>query len=363
MYVENNPFTPSFGGLPLYMAGRTLLVNDLSRAFRGNGNDPYLQTVFVGARGTGKTALLTRSCELASSQGWVCASVTCSEGMLDDLIQRAIDASAGLVSADGNPRLKGLSLGQLIGVEWEPSARPQANWRTQVTRLLDRLSETGTGLAITVDEVRPNVPEMEQLASTFQHFVREERRVALLMAGLPHQVSQLVNGDAVSFLRRATRADLGSIDDGDIADALVRTVEEGGKRIGAAAVDICTDAIGGFAYMMQLVGFRVWDASGEAHEIGRDDARRGVEAARRDLDQQIIIPTWASLSDGDRAFCRSLAAGNRDARAIAEDMGKKPNYVSKYKQRLLEQGVIGQDAYARLSFALPGFEAFVAQAE
>ena len=40
-------------------------------------------------------------------------------------------------------------------------------------------------------------------------------------------------------------------------------------------------------------------------------------------------------------------------------MEKKPNYVSKYKQRLLEHGVIEADAYSELSFSLPGFEEFV----
>lgn len=57
-----------------------------------------------------------------------------------------------------------------------------------------------------------------------------------------------------------------------------------------------------------------------------------------------------------------MANGNSDARMIAKDMGKKPNYVSKYKQRLLEQGVIEQDPYSSLSFSLPGFEAFVRRA-
>lgn len=363
VFAENNPFTPSFGRMPPYMAGRKPLVNDLSRAFSGNGNDPYLQTILVGARGTGKTALLTRAGEIASAHGWVCANARCADGMLDDLLQRALDASAELVATHGGPKLKGVSIAQIVGVEWDPAREPPENWRTQMTRLLDGLSETKTGLVFTVDEVRPNVAEMEQLASTFQHFVREGRRVALLMAGLPHQASQLVNSDAVSFLRRATHVSLNGIEDEDIEDALLKTVKDGGKSIEGAALDACVAAIGGFAYMMQLVGFRVWDASDEAPTITLADAERGIANAHADLERQIIIPTWASLSNGDKSFCHSLARGNDNAREIAGDLGKKPNYVSKYKQRLLEQGVIEQDPYARLHFALPGFGDFVRQAE
>ena len=359
MYAENNPFTPSFGRTPPHMAGRAALLNDLARAFRGNGNDPYLQTIVMGARGTGKTAVLTRAGEIASGQGWICANSTCGEGMLEDLLQQALSNASDLVDINGNPKLKGVSLGQLLGVEWEPAENAPANWRMKISRLLEELAVTGTGLAMTVDEVRPNVAEMEQLSSVFQHFVREGRRVALVVAGLPHQVSQLVNSEAVSFLRRATVVSLGRIDDFEIADALLKTVEDGGKSIDEEALSVCVAETCGFAYMMQLVGFRAWDASGESDRIVLDDAKKGAEAAHHDLQRQIIVPTWASLSAGDKAFCLSIARGNDTAKAIAADMGKKPNYVSKYKQRLLEQGVIEQDPYSRLSFCLPGFEEFV----
>ena len=334
-------------------------MNNLSRAFGGNGNDPYLQTIVMGARGTGKTALLTRASNIAEGRGWVCANTTCGEGMLDDILQQAFAAASGLVETEGRPKLKGVTLGQLLGVEWDPAQEEPANWRSKMTRLLEELAVTETGLAITVDEVRPDVAEMEQLASVFQHFVRERRRVALIMAGLPHRVSQLVDSDAVSFLRRATTVSLGRIEDFEVADALRKTVEDGGKSIDDNALSECAATAMGFAYMMQLVGFRAWDASGESSTITLDDAKAGAAAALSDLERQILIPTWASLSAGDKAFCRSLACGNDTAKAIAADMGKKPNYVSKYKQRLLEQGVIEQDPYARLGFCLPGLEEFV----
>ena len=184
MFVENNPFTPSFGRIPPYMAGRKLLMNDFAKAFRGNGNDPYLQTLIVGTRGTGKTALLTQTCDLASGSGWVCANVTCGDGLLD---------------TSESIRIHGVTIGQIPDLEWEQPQSEPANWRTRMTQLLEELSKTDTGLVIAVDEVRAGVDEMEQVASTFQHFVRERRRVALLMAGLPHQASQLVSSEAVSF--------------------------------------------------------------------------------------------------------------------------------------------------------------------
>lgn len=77
--------------------------------------------------------------------------------------------------------------------------------------LLDALAETDTGLLITVDEVRDDLDEMIQLASAFQHFVRERRKVALFMAGLPAHVSALLQDKSVSFLRRANFYNIGIV--------------------------------------------------------------------------------------------------------------------------------------------------------
>ena len=358
-HMLDNPFTPSFGRIPPFMAGRKILIQDMISALEGNGNDPLLQSVIVGARGTGKTALLTLIAELASERGWVCANTSCIPGMLEDIVEQVKSNGSQLLEPPTGTRLKALTIGQLVGAEWERAAEPKGNWRTQMNALLDELAEKGAGLLITVDEVSAQQEEMIQLASVYQHFIRERRRVALVVAGLPHHVSQLVDDELISFLRRASRIELDRIEDFEIEDALVRTVEEGGKAIADDALETCVEAIDGFPYMMQLVGFRSWDASGNSQAITAEDASKGAAIAQRDLERQILVPTWANLSPGDREFCRVLAQGNRTAIDIAKAMDKKPNYVSKYKQRLLEHGVIEADAYSALSFSLPGFEEFV----
>lgn len=357
----DNPFTPSFGRIPPHMAGRASLESDFARAFGGNGNDPLLQAVFVGARGTGKTAMLSYLAEMASPQGWICANVSCAPGMLDDIVERTLAAASHLLEPQKAKRLVGFSIGQLVEAEWEYPEQGKPNWRTRMNAILDELGKSQIGLLITVDEVRESEPEMVQLASIYQHFIREDRRVALLMAGLPHNVNQLVSNKSVSFLRRASRITLGRIADYEIRDAFVKTIEDGGKRISEKALSMCVEAIDGFPYMMQLVGFRTWLQAESEDAITEQAAAAGISMAHGDLLHQIIVPTWAELSKGDRLFCMSLAAGNTTAKSIAADMGKKPNYVSKYKQRLLEQGVVEQDIDGALSFSLPGFQEYVEQ--
>lgn len=72
--VLHNPFTPSFGIIPPYMAGREDLIEELSNAFSNGLGDPNLSTIVSGPRGSGKTALLSFVAEEAASQGWISAN-------------------------------------------------------------------------------------------------------------------------------------------------------------------------------------------------------------------------------------------------------------------------------------------------
>lgn len=144
--------------------------------------------------------------------------------------------------------------------------------------LLKQLEPYGTGLLITVDEVLADVDEMKQLASVYQHFIEEDKNVALVMAGLPANVSQLVSDKSVSFLRRARQHHLGRIDGPDIETALRRTIVERGATIDDPAVLEAVAAIDGFPYMMQLVGYWTWEEA-SSRNIGLPDVLNGIRLA------------------------------------------------------------------------------------
>lgn len=96
-YNQTNPFTPMFGKVPTYMAGRELLIDEMVQAFELPDSNPNLCSIFVGARGTGKTALLTYLGYRAQQEGWIVADTTASRGMLDDILQRIGDAASHLL--------------------------------------------------------------------------------------------------------------------------------------------------------------------------------------------------------------------------------------------------------------------------
>ena len=198
--------------------------------------------------------------------------------------------------------------------------------------------------------------------SVYQHFVREDRRVALFMAGLPGSVSALLSDKSASFLRRAAHHRLGRIDDHDVRDAFRETIEDAGKTIEAAALDEVVAATDGFAYMMQLVGYRAWMAAGERSEVSLADARNGARLAHDDFISGVIRKTCQELSDGDLAFLEAMLPDGGEASSmsdIARRMGKTPSYARVYRARLLEQGVIAQERRGYVRFDMPLLREFL----
>ena len=354
--MNNNPFTPNFGQIPLHMAGRGEIISELLQTFEGTSRDPGRTSILIGARGTGKTALLSYFSNACKSRGWISVDVTCIGGMLEDILQQAVPAAKEYVSKREKTRLTGLSIGQIFSISWEPDSRPGANWRTRMTKILDALEEHDIGLLITVDEVTPQLSEMIELASTHQLFMRENRKIALFMAGLPSEVSAMLNDRTVSFLRRATQYTLTRLEDYEVEEAFLRTVEDAGKTISKEALERTVAAIAGFPYMMQLAGYRIWQQAAEKKEIGLETAEKGIVAAGKDFENRVLKATLRALSPGDLRFLEAMVpdSGASSVADLEKRLKKSSGYISRYRARLLESGVIESPARGQVAFALPG---------
>lgn len=228
-------------------------------------------------------------------------------------------------------------------------------------RVLDTLESQGTGLLITVDEVTSDLDEMIQFAAVYQHFVREGRSVALLMAGLPNNVSSLLSNKSASFLRRAKQYRLGRISDADMAFAIRKTVEGGGRSIEREALDLAVKASSGFPYMMQLVGFHTWESSEDGGAIDADAVARGIEVAGYDMRDGVYRSTLRDLSAKDIDFLQAMLEDEGGSRMadVARRMGVSSSYASQYRLRLIDQGVIGERGRGRVWFDIPGFDSYL----
>lgn len=355
-----NPFTPVVGKVPLHMAGREGVIADVEAALAGTGNDPAIISLLVGPRGIGKTALLSYFADIAESSGWVTARVTCVKGMLDDILIRAQRSAQHLVNTQPSRKIKGAGIANLVSLEQEDSPRKLVNWRSKVDDILSSLADCNIGLLVTIDEVNPSIEEMVTLVAAFQHFLDEGKKVALIMAGLPYGVTSLLSGKSTSFLRRAARYELQALSDYEVEEALVRTMKDGGKTFEPDALEAAVKAIKGFPFMLQLVGYRVWRMAESSSVIDISSVDAAANIARKELEQRIYDAVWFELSEADKSFLQAMTEDSEITRQadLPSRLNKPSGHVSKYKKRMLQQGVIRERSRGLLEFCLPGFKEY-----
>ena len=136
--------------------------------------------------------------------------------------------------------------------------------------------------------------------------------------------------------------------------ALAETIAANGRRIDPEALVVAARATGGYPFMIQLVGYQVWRKASGDH-IDAEAVRVGVEAARARLGSLVHETALADLSGVDRAFLSAMALDDGPSRlqAIAGRLGKAPNYVSVYRARLIEGGLIAAAGRGKVDFAIP----------
>lgn len=348
-----NPFKPSFGSTPPVLVGRAQDLEDFAVGLEEGPGSPNRATIFTGARGVGKTVMLSEVSERASRNGWITVDVTAAPGMLDELADMLTARAQELLPKRGREVTTLAAAGFSLGLA--PSERATVGWRQYMTSLTTSLNERGIGVLITVDEVHSGIDELRRLAATYQHFVREGLDVALAMAGLPSAVSALLNDDVLTFLRRAHRTTLEDVGLAAVESALLETITAHGRSIAPGPLAQAAAATLGYPFLIQLVGFHIWRQRPDAREISAEDVEAGIQGARRRLGTTVHEASLADLSAVDRTFLIAMAQDSHPSKlgSIASRMGVDANYASQYRARLIEAGIIEPSGHGLVTFTVP----------
>lgn len=348
-----NPFKPSFGSSPPVLVGRDQDLDDFTIGLEEGPGSPNRATIFTGARGVGKTVMLSEVSERAARTGWIAVDVTAAAGMLDEIADMLTLRAQELLPKRGRELTSLAAAGFSLGLA--PSERAAVGWRQYMTSLITSLNERGTGVLVTVDEVHSGIDELRRLAATYQHFVREDLDVAIAMAGLPSAVSALLNDDVLTFLRRAHRTTLEDVQLDAVESALLKTITANGRSIAPAPLARASAATLGYPFLIQLVGFHIWRQNPETTEISADDVEAGIQGARRRLGTTVHEASLADLSAVDRTFLIAMAQDSHPSKlgAIASRLGVDRNYASQYRARLIEAGIIEPSGHGLVTFTVP----------
>jgi len=356
-----NPFTPSFGSIPSQLAGREKIIRDTLEGLDNGPGDPHRATIFIGARGSGKTVLLAKIAEDASANGWISVNVNADSNMLEEILIQIRDNAKEFLTPESLSHISSINVAGIgVSRSVKQSIR-KTTWRSEMTSIIKELNEKDVGLLITVDELDVRIDELRIVITTFQHFVRERRDVALIMAGLPSKVSDLLRNDSISFLRRAFQHHLEAVDESEVRFSMKKTIELAGRTINKEALDIAAKSTKGFPFMIQLTGYQLWRQNPDKKDISIDDVEEGILLAQNDLNRMIFDVTYKELSVKDIAFLEAMLYDSEYSNIsdISKRMKVTPKYTGMYRKRLIEQGVISSYGRGKVAFDLPMFREYV----
>lgn len=203
--MNPNPFKPTAGKRPPILIGRESVIEDFEEGLDNGAGAPGRLMLITGNRGCGKTVLLRELQRLANERGWAVVSDSASLGLCD----RLADALCS-----NKPVVKSLGFGPSFGRTSVEAARAKGEkLRGLVNERLKKLGP-GKGILFAIDEAQSaSIEELAALAVLYQQVLgdqdatglpdSDQRGLALVFAGLPSMVDDLLEEPSVTFLRRA----------------------------------------------------------------------------------------------------------------------------------------------------------------
>ena len=73
-------------------------------------------------------------------------------------------------------------------------------------------------------------------------------------------------------------------------------MEKGGKALDDEALTVAVEAIGGFPYMFQLLGYRAWNLASDRTQVTAADIRSAAAIAQRELEERVYEATYYELT-------------------------------------------------------------------
>lgn len=138
------------------------------------------------------------------------------------------------------------------------------------------------------------------------------------------------------------------------------TFTAAGREIPLAALKRMTELTNGYAYAFQLLGYLIWNTG---QSTVTDDVIDSVmDSYKQSLFRNAYSKIYDELSAVDQKFLLVMAKSGKDdvpMKEIVSGMNRKNNYISTYRRRLMDSGVITASTYGYVRFTLPLFRDYL----
>lgn len=366
-----NPFKPTAGKMPPILIGRQSIIEDFSEALANGAGAPGRIMLITGQRGFGKTVMLTEFRRIAKAQHWEVIGETASSGLIERLIATLSPSGMRLDQANISPSIgiTGVATASLGQAHFSAESNPLTLRNALNKRLSSKKISKGKGILITIDETQAASPDdLVAIATAVQHVITDadesdtpdadKKGVAIVFAGLPYMVNDLLDNEVTTFLRRALRRELDNVPLPDVKNAFLETVADSGKTISEQDALEAARLSEGYPYMVQLIGYYMWQSAQRRHSdvITADDLATGVSDALLAFDDAVCAPALDGITGAEKTFLMAMAKDSPEPTQvgdIADRVRRSRSWVSKYRAILIKDKLIRSVGHGQLEFAVP----------
>lgn len=336
---KTNPFTLSFGKSPNEIISRYDYANEVISTF--NSENPISNAYLIeGIRGSGKTVLMTSiEKELEKAKDWIIIDLNSTQDLLSDFAIKLIDSCkkmTDIFKKGFNVSIAGFG----IGINGEEQKQ---NSISIIYDLLEKLNKKNKKVLITIDEVMNN-EGMRYFASEFQILLRKDFKIFLLMTGLYENIFSIQNDPALTFLLRTPKIKLEPLSLAQITKTyqnIFKTDDETSKKLARITK--------GYAFAFQALGLLYFDYKNslplEKILLKFDDL----------LDDFVYRKIWSGLSEQDKRVILAITDSKIQVAEVCKKLNMTSSTFSKYRERLLNRGIIHSPQHGYVEIILPRF--------
>ena len=335
---KDNPFTLTFGKQPIEYINRYENMDSVISTF--DADNPVSQTYMIeGIRGSGKTVLMTAIENVLSERDeWVIIDLNSTQNLISDFATRLSNECSNISSAlksGFNISIGGFGVGL--------NGKNDQNEIGIIDSLLKSLKEKKKKILITVDEVMHD-NNMRTFASEFQLLIRKNYPVYLLMTGLYENIYAIQNDPALTFLLRTPKISLEPLSMPQIAKQYKRifSIDESEAKKLALITK-------GYAFAFQALGLLYFEYK---DTMKLDDILLKFDDM---LDDYVYKKIWSSLSATEQKIMGVIGNNSVKVKEICDKLGMQSSTFSRYRERLINKGLIVSDKHGYVSILLPRF--------
>jgi len=340
----NNPFRLDFGAKPKLYISRQEEEGLILDTFFADEPSTHLYMI-IGARGTGKTVMMTTiSQRMDQNKEWIHIDLS-SENTMEDLISE-LEYKCERKFADINMsvNLKALT------IRVSSKENKFSSIKVELNKYFEKLKEKNKRVLITIDEAFNSV-SMREFSTYFQQCLRRDYPIFVIMTGLFKNIRALENNKSLTFLRRAEKINLTPLDSLQVASEYKTVLE---MKIDDAIE--AAELIQGYSYAFQMLGYLLFKYNKKKidNEI--------LTELKYALYEKSYDKIWEELSPNEQKVCIEISKADLNAKAseIKTSMGIDDNNFSTYRNTLLKAGILlNTMTRGQLRFALPFFKEYV----